>query len=129
MSMTTPPSSLRVSIHCCYLGHPLTTPLIPLLARPQKKEVLGEGGELGNLSKNVSPPPTLKACTSSPWWRQLGQAPWWAGFGPRTQTWVTTPSWHTASWMGRDPRPSASAQTPRVEMGSSPSERLALCCS
>lgn len=64
----------------------------------------------------------LVAYTSSRWWRQLDQAPWWAGFRPRTQTWETTPSWHTASWMGRGLRPSASAQTPRVKMGSSLSE-------
>lgn len=87
----------------------------------------GGGRRAGDLFKNISPPSTPKACTSSQWWRQLGRALWWAGFGPRTQTWGTTPSWHTASWMGRGPRPSASAQTSRVEMGSSLSERLASC--
>lgn len=57
----------------------------------------GGGRRVGSLSENVSPPSTHKACTSSRWWRQLGQAPWWAGCGPRTQTWGTTPSWLTAS--------------------------------
>lgn len=84
--------------------------------------MLGEGGGLG-ASLRTSPSIHPKACTSSLWWRPLGQAPWWADYGPRTQTWGTTPSWLTASLTGRDRRPSASAQTPRVEMGSSLSAR------
>ena len=87
-----------------------------------EKDVLGEEGGL-RTSLRTSPSIHPKACTSSLWWRPLGRVPWWAGCGPRTQTWGTTPSWHTASSMGRGRRPSASAQTPRVEMGSSLSAR------
>lgn len=115
------------------LSRPLTNPQPYSLGRSLphpspsqawEKDVLGEGGGPGT-SLRTSPSIHSKACTSSPWWRPLGRAPWWAGCGPRTQTWGTTPSWHTASWMGRGPRPSASAQTPRVEMASSLSARLA----
>lgn len=63
----------------------------PSLPTPPPARALGEGStgggrSAGDLSKNVSPPSTPKACTSSLWWRQLGLVPWWAGCEPRTQT-------------------------------------------